>query len=308
MATRVDLGAVIGPQGPQGNTGPQGERGETGPAGPQGEQGIQGPPGSTQSYVLFQKEFITTENQINFGWTNYNFNPGTNALQLYINGVRQSGSAFTEHADGLGITLKSGLPEGYRVFISGFQMVADLQGPKGEKGPKGDTGAMGPKGDAGATGPQGADGISVSSVLQTTTSSVDGGANVITVTLSDGTKSTFTVKNGSKGSTGETGVAGPKGDIGATGPQGPKGEKGDTGATGSQGPQGEKGDPGARGAIGPQGPQGEKGETGNTGLQGPKGETGPQGPMGPAGADGTKIYAQASSPSGVASGTVWLAI
>ena len=53
-----------------------------------------------------------------------------------------------------------------------------------------------PKGDAGENG------VSVSSVAQTTTSTADGGTNVVTVTLSDGTKSTFNVKNGSKGSTG----------------------------------------------------------------------------------------------------------
>lgn len=53
-----------------------------------------------------------------------------------------------------------------------------------------------PKGDAGKNG------VSVSSVAQTTTSTADGGTNVVTVTLSDGTKSTFNVKNGSKGSTG----------------------------------------------------------------------------------------------------------
>lgn len=53
-----------------------------------------------------------------------------------------------------------------------------------------------PKGDAGKNG------VSVSSVAQTTTSTADGGTNVVTVTLSDDTKSTFNVKNGSKGSTG----------------------------------------------------------------------------------------------------------
>lgn len=51
-------------------------------------------------------------------------------------------------------------------------------------------------------GPKGDDGVSVSKVEQTTTSSADGGDNVITVTLSNGQKTTFTVKNGSKGSSG----------------------------------------------------------------------------------------------------------
>ena len=57
----------------------------------------------------------------------------------------------------------------------------------------------------------GADGIGIQSVEQTTTSTVDGGANIITVTKTDGTSSTFTVKNGSKGSTGATGAAGKDG-------------------------------------------------------------------------------------------------
>lgn len=54
-------------------------------------------------------------------------------------------------------------------------------------------------------------GVGILSVTQTTTSTEDGGNNVITVTLTDGTKSTFTVKNGSKGSTGETGPQGEPG-------------------------------------------------------------------------------------------------
>ena len=57
----------------------------------------------------------------------------------------------------------------------------------------------------------GADGIGIQSVEQTSTSTEDGGANIITVTKTDGTSSTFTVKNGSKGSTGKTGAAGKDG-------------------------------------------------------------------------------------------------
>lgn len=62
MAQTLDLGCVVGPQGPQGiqgetgPRGPQGIQGETGPqgpqgiqgeTGPQGPQGIQGPQGDT---------------------------------------------------------------------------------------------------------------------------------------------------------------------------------------------------------------------------------------------------------------------
>ena len=45
ITREVNLGNVIGPEGPQGETGPQGPQGETGPQGPQGEQGIQGETG-----------------------------------------------------------------------------------------------------------------------------------------------------------------------------------------------------------------------------------------------------------------------
>lgn len=50
-------------------------------------------------------------------------------------------------------------------------------------------------------GLDGEDGVGISSVTQTTTSNADGGTNVVTVTLTNGAKSTFQVKNGNKGST-----------------------------------------------------------------------------------------------------------
>ena len=143
----VDLSGACGIQGPKGAIGRQGIQG------PQGIQGIQGtegryrpgwsagsrkekrvnrvsrvPPGSTQSYVLFQKEFTATEGQTDFSWTDYQFPVGINALSLYILGVRQSGKAFTEHADGKGFKLKNALTAGDYVFVEGYQMVVDLQG------------------------------------------------------------------------------------------------------------------------------------------------------------------------------------
>lgn len=85
--------------------------------------------------------------------------------------------------------------------------------------------AQGEKGDKGDTG------VGVQSVVQTTTSNADGGSNVVTVSLTNGTKSTFTVKNGSKGSVGEQGPKGDKGDTGANGTNGKDGADGDDGAT-----------------------------------------------------------------------------
>ncbi len=42
MAREVDLGSIIGPQGPQGEAGPQGPKGETGATGPKGDKGDPG--------------------------------------------------------------------------------------------------------------------------------------------------------------------------------------------------------------------------------------------------------------------------
>lgn len=66
-------------------------------------------------------------------------------------------------------------------------------------------------------GQKGDDGISVESVVQTTTATIDEGINVITVNLSDGTSSSFDVRNGSRGSAGAKGDAGSKGDTGMRG-------------------------------------------------------------------------------------------
>lgn len=60
-------------------------------------------------------------------------------------------------------------------------------------------------------GQDGSAGVGIKSVTQTTTSSADGGSNVITVTKTDNTTSTFTVKNGSKGSPGANGSTPVKG-------------------------------------------------------------------------------------------------
>lgn len=144
-------------------------------------------------------------------------------------------------------------------------------------------GGGGGEGTQGPQGPKGDDGVGIESVVQTTASSEDGGSNVMTVTLTDGTKYTFTVKNGSKGSQGpkgDTGETGPKGDTGDQGPKGDTGETGPKGDTGDQGPKGDTGETGPKGDTGDQGPKGDTGETGpkgDTGDQGPKGDTGEQG-------------------------------
>ena len=66
----------------------------------------------------------------------------------------------------------------------------------------------------GPQGIQGDTGVSVQSVVQTTTSTEDEGINIITCTLENGTQSTFQIKNGSKGSQGIQGPQGVQGEPG----------------------------------------------------------------------------------------------
>ena len=78
----------------------------------------------------------------------------------------------------------------------------------------------------------------IAKLEQTTASTDDGGINVWTATLTDGSTYQFEVRNGQRGAQGPQGIQGPKGEIGA---QGPQGEKGDTGATGATGATGQAG-------------------------------------------------------------------
>lgn len=89
--------------------------------------------------------------------------------------------------------------------------VTDIEGTKSATIYDGADGAKGDPGPAGADGSPGKDGTSVT-VKSVSTSSADGGSNV--VTFSDG--KTVTIKNGSKGSKGDTGGTGPAGADGKT--------------------------------------------------------------------------------------------
>ena len=69
-------------------------------------------------------------------------------------------------------------------------------------------GPAGKDGSNGQDGNDGSDGVGVLSVEQTVTSTADGGENIVTITLTDGTTFDISIRNGSKGSTGATGPAG----------------------------------------------------------------------------------------------------
>lgn len=298
-----------GDSGPKGDTGEQGPRGLTGPEGPTGPKGDigpmgpQGPAGDGQSYVVFQREFISTTNQTVFSWNDgYEYPSGVNAVSVFINGNKQPNHAF-EETDDHTITLDQGLEEGQYVLIEAMQAVTDLQGPQGEQG---EQGPKGDKGDKGDTGPRGLQGLKG----DTGDIGPEGPQGEQGDTGARGPQGL----QGPQGETGDIGPRGLQGPQGETGPQGEsleydwdgtslgvkiesessytytnlKGDKGNTGSQGAQGPKGDKGDTGARGPTGATGPEGEQGPTGATGPRGLKGDTGATGPRGTQGPKGDK--------------------
>lgn len=233
----VDLGSVIGPQGPKGETGPAGPQGQTGPAGAQGEQGpkgdtgAEGPKGAT-------------------GDTGPKGEPGEKG---------EKGDKGDTGATG---------PQGE----TGPQGQTGPQGPAGPTGPKGDTGTgFTVKGyygsvsalQASVENPEVGDAYGV------------GAAAPYDIYIYDGVTNAW-VNNGplqgAKGDKGDPGKQGPKGEPGDTGPAGASGADGVTPTIGENGNwylgNTDTGKP-SRGA------KGDKGDPGDTGPQGPAGSQGP---------------------------------
>ena len=207
----MDLGAVVGPQGPKGETGARGEKGDTGAQGPKGETGAQGPKGETGARGETGEtgpqgpkgETGAQGPQGETGERGPKGDPGergpkgeTGALGpkgetgagFLVRGYYETVSTLeaSVQTPAAGDAYGVGASEPYDIYI--FDGVTEswvnngpLQGAKGDKGDKGETGAQGPKGDPGA----------------------------------DGAK-------------GETGAQGPKGETGQTGPEGPQGPAGKT--------------------------------------------------------------------------------
>ena len=308
----IDLGSVMGPQGPKGETGPAGPQGQIGPAGAQGETGEAGASitsitkksqsGTTATYTIALSDGKT-----------FDFNVET------VKGEKgDKGDKGETGATG---------PKG-ETGERGPQGPKGDTGEKGEKGEKGDTGAKGPKGDPGETGPQGqtgpqgpagptgpkgdtGTGFTVKgyygsvSALQASVKNPEvgdaygvGAAAPYDIYIYDGVTKAW-VNNGplqgAKGEKGDKGDPGAKGEPGETGPQGPTGPQGETGPQGPTGPAGDNGAPGANGVtptIGTNGnwylgetdtgkpSRGEKGDKGDKGPQGEQGETGGTGAAG----------------------------
>lgn len=120
-------------------------------------------------------------------------------------------------------------------------------------------GGSGSGGSGGGSGAPGKDGRGISSIVFVSSTGgsiagIAGATDTYRINYTDGTTSTYTVKNGNNGE------QGPKGDTGEQGPKGDKGDPGEQGPKGEQGLQGEKGDPGEQGIQGEQGPKGDKGD------------------------------------------------
>lgn len=208
--------SVQGPQGPAGPMGPMGPRGYTGGTGPQGPAGADGAKGDK-------------------GDKGDTGQAGAQGAK----GDKGDVGATPNLSIGEVTTLSAGMSATATITGTAENPVLNLGIPKGADGNGGS-----------GTGGTGADSVGIRSVQQTTASTEDEGINVITVTKTDGTSSTFEIRNGSKGSKGDPGAKGDKGDTGATGETGPQGPKGDTGATGSQGPKGDTGATGPKGEAG----------------------------------------------------------
>ena len=159
------------------------------------------------------------------------------SLVAAINEVWSSGGsggssvtdAAIDESGHLIITLSTGktIDAGYAVGPAGPIGPSGQNGKNGQDGAPGKDGADGLPGKDGKDGDPGADGkdgVGIQSVTQTTTSTEDGGANIVTVTKTDGTTSTFEVRNGSRGSTGPAGADGKDGKDGSQGPAGADGK------------------------------------------------------------------------------------
>ena len=219
----IDLGSVIGPQGPKGETGATGPQGQTGPAGAQGETGEAG--ASITSITKKSQSGMTA----------------TYTIAL------SDGKTFDFDVE----TVKG---------EKGDKGDKGEKGETGATGPKGDPGQTGPQGETGQTGPAGPQGPKgdtgsgfvvkgyYGSVAALQTSVRDpaagdaygvGAEAPYDIYIYDGVTPTIGT-NGNwylgetdtgKPSRGEKGEQGDKGDIGPQGPTGPQGDPGPNAVT-----------------------------------------------------------------------------
>lgn len=146
MATReLDLGSIIGPQGPQGEAGPTGPKGDTGATGPKGATGAQGPAGpqGEKGDPFAIAKTYSSISAMNAGYVSDGVKQGQFVL---------IDTGNVEDEDNAKLYVKGATAYSYITDLSG---ATGMTGPQGPKGATGATGPQGAKGDTGATGPQG---------------------------------------------------------------------------------------------------------------------------------------------------------
>lgn len=329
----IDLGSVMGQQGPKGETGPAGPQGQTGPQGEKGDTGAtgaEGPKGATGDTGPKGEPGEKGEKgeKGDKGAQGPKGDPGETGPQGQTGPQGPAGPQGPKGDTGSGFLVKGyygsvsalqasvknpevgdaygvGAAAPYDIYIyDGVTKAWVNNGPmQGAKGDKGDPGEQGPKGEPGDTGPAGANGT------DGITPSIGKNGNWYLGTTDTGKPSRGEKGDkGDPGAKGDPGEQGPKGETGAPGEQGPKGEPGDTGPAGASGTDGITPTIGENGnwylgatdtgkpSRGEKGDPGAAGAKGDQGEQGPRGETGATGAEGPAGktpVKGTDYFTEA---------------
>ena len=184
----VDLGSVVGPQGPRGETGAEGPKGETGAQGPKGDTGAQGPKGEAgergpkgetgaqgprgdtgeqgpKGETGAQGPKGETGERGPKGETGAQGPKGDTGAGFLVKGYYATASVLEASVQNpmAGDAYGVGASEPYDIYI--FDGVTEswinngpLQGARGEKGDKGEQGPAGAPGKDGSAGAPGADG------------------------------------------------------------------------------------------------------------------------------------------------------
>mgnify|MGYP001851654112 FL=1 len=164
----IDLGQVVGaqgpqgPQGPKGDTGAQGPKGDTGATGAKGATGAQGPAGTTPTIGSNGNWFLgsTDTGKPSRGATGAQGPQGPKGATGAQGPKGDTGATGARGATGpAGTTPTIGSNGNW--FLGSTDTGKPSRGAtgaQGPQGPKGATGAQGPKGDTGATGARGATG------------------------------------------------------------------------------------------------------------------------------------------------------
>ena len=119
MAREVDLGSIVGPQGPQGEQGPQGPQGEQGPQGPKGDPGATDAAGVTYGETNVEEALDTLKSQMEdvlyeaIQITSFTNNVGTVEMGSTVNTVvlnwatNKTPEELTLDGEGIDKTLKT---------------------------------------------------------------------------------------------------------------------------------------------------------------------------------------------------------